>query len=508
MLNTHKIRIDSEGKIVPWNYDDPAIAYDDILDRVWNFWNNVPNGQDGMPLYMTAQIANRVGNDGRGIAGDIFAMIIDSWMHLYRYTGNREVYFNMRFIADTYIKYGFSPENCKWPNLPFPYNTSTFTHIYDGDMILGKGFLQPDKAGSFGLALVKMYKICDRDSHRDVYLEWAVKIANTLAANCRKGDFDHSPWPFKVNAYTGEIGAMHKSKNTGVTEIVGYSEYTSNMTYALMLFEELCKLGVGNTALYQKTFDEVLAWLKAYPLQNNRWGPYHEDVPGWSDTHENAVACAQFIMGHKDLFEDWQSKVLGIFNWIEETLGNHDWEEFGVIPTNEQTGYRIPGNSHTAHQASAELQYVHESGDSTLYEGAIRKLNWATYMVDENGDNVYIDAKNYSDLDWFSDGYSEYVRHYLMAMSYCPELAPYNEDHIVSSTSVVNFFFLRPELEKYIKLRSFDDSEEVIKLVKEPKDVIIENAAEGDGWDWTPTPDGAGLLRVKHSKGTTVYVIR
>ena len=71
---------------------------------------------------------------------------------------------------------------------------------------------------------------------------------------------------------------------------------------------------------------------------------------------------------------------------------------------NEQTAYQTPGNSHTSRQASAELQYAALTDDNYIGKNAIRQLNWATYMVDNDGKNCYP-----NDEVWMTDGYGDYV---------------------------------------------------------------------------------------------------
>ena len=53
-------------------------------------------------------------------------------------------------------------------------------------------------------------------------------------------------------------------------------------------------------------------------------------------------------------------------------------------------------------------------------------------MVDNDGKNRYPNDEN-----WLTDGYGDYVRHFLRAMAAMPELAPSDEEHILSSTSVI-----------------------------------------------------------------------
>ena len=62
----------------------------------------------------------------------------------------------------------------------------------------------------------------------------------------------------------------------------------------------------------------------------------------------------------------------------------------------------------------------------------MRNLNWATYMVDTDGKNRY-----YRDDVWLTDGYGDYVRHYLRAMAAVAELAPPDQNHLLRTRSVV-----------------------------------------------------------------------
>jgi len=65
-------------------------------------------------------------------------------------------------------------------------------------------------------------------------------------------------------------------------------------------------------------------------------------------------------------------------------------------------------------------------------EQAIRRLNWATYMVDTDGKNRYP-----RDDVWLTDGYGDYVRHYLRAMAAQPELAPNDQNHLLRTSTVI-----------------------------------------------------------------------
>ena len=517
----HVIKTDASKNILPWYNPAPGISYDHVLGLVWNFWDTMRRDINGIPYYMNHQIWQAGVNESKGIGGDQFAMALSSWRLYYQYTGNEQVKENMKFIADYYLTHSLSPANANWPDIPFPYNTLIYSGIYDGDMVIGKDYTQPDKAGSFGFELVQLYKLMAGEDYPSTvhkrYLDAAVKIANTLAMHVKEGDENNSPMPFKVNAFTGETGILKDNDRSG--KVAGLSSYTSNWAGTLELFNELQKMQTGETELYRKAFNKIIDWMKKFPLQNNKWGPFFEDVPGWSDTQINAITFAQFMMNHSEYFPNWQQEAKRIFEWVYEKLGNDKWKKYGLVVIDEQTAYRQPGNSHTARQASAELQYMNLTGDREQYNRAIRQLNWATYMVDKDGKNFYP-----TNAVWMTDGYGDYIRHYLRAMAAAPELSP-AENHLLSSTSVVQHIFYKNQLGKYyfpaIKNAAVTEMHyavydtagtEIIRLTKKPAGVLFNNIAakeneQTNGYVWKPLKQG-GILTIQRTNTRQITILR
>ncbi|MDZ7606123.1 MAG: hypothetical protein U5K79_11175 [Cyclobacteriaceae bacterium] len=103
-----------------------------------------------------------------------------------------------------------------------------------------------------------------------------------------------------MNAINGEVGIL--KNNSGDGSMSGMSSYTTNWAGTLMLFSELKKMEQGSSTLYQHASDLIIAWMKTYPLNTHKWGPFFEDIPGWSDTQINAVTFAQYMMNHQALF--------------------------------------------------------------------------------------------------------------------------------------------------------------------------------------------------------------
>jgi hypothetical protein len=455
----HDVKTDAGGGIVPWYSDSPSVAYDHDLRLIWNFWKNMRSGLNGVPYYLVHQVWMEHQDDPRGLGGDQINMALDSWNLLYGYLGDPSIQQNMILMADYWLDHGMSSPDVTWANLPYPYNMDTYSGQYDGDMRGGKGYLQPDKAGSFGAELVMLYKVTGNRR----YLDAAIKIANTLTDRVTPGDASHSPWPFRVNAETGKVSERIAADPRDGTLYI--AEYTSNWTPTLTLFNDLESLREGQVQKYRDTARTVLAWLKTYPIATNKWGPFFEDVSIYSDTEINADTLAAYLLNHPEEDPEARKHARAILDWVEHNLGNHSFEKIHVIPIDEQSAYHVPGNSHTSRHASVELLYCEKTADCSERDQAIRRLNWATYSVNEEGKNRY----PYDDI-WLTDGYGDYVRHYLRSMASAPELAPEDQNHLLQCSSVIQHIQYFPD---QIIYRKFDaQSVERLKLgAASPKSV-------------------------------------
>ncbi|MCG6926086.1 MAG: hypothetical protein LJF30_12325 [Acidobacteria bacterium] len=458
-LQYHDIRADAGGMILPWSHDEPAVAYDQVIRLVWGFWRQMEDCPNGVKYYLQHQVW-KPEHDPRGLGGDQINMALSSWNLLHQYLGDPGVVADMRLQADYWIENGLTGPDGPWPNLPFPYNTDIHSGRYDGDMVAGKGFLQPDKAGSFGTELVTLHKITAEPR----YLEVAVGIADTLARNAKPGDQDHSPWPYRVHFETGEVFEKEGVRFT----------YTTNWTGALRLFDDLIAMEKGSVDDYEKARTLVSDWLKTYPLKTMRWGPFFEDINTYSDTQINAGTLARYILEHPGWMPDGEEAVRRILDDCDRKFSNPFWAKYGVRATNEQTAYEVPGNSHTSRQNALELMWAEATGDWSRKDRSVRNLNWATYMVAEDGRNRY-----YRDDIWLTDGYGDYIRHYLRAMAAAPDLAPPDQNHLLRTTSVVRSVEYGDDAVTYEKWDA--GSRERLKLGEwEPGEV------EGGTFTWDP----------------------
>lgn len=440
-LGYHSIKTDQDGKIIPWRSANLGEAYDHTIRLVWDFWKNMRSCPNGVKYYLQHQIWKKRSDHPNGLGGDQLSMALSSWNLLHQYLGDSAVKDDMIYIADYYIEHAFSKPADAWPNLPYPYNTEIHSGVYDGDMTAGKGFLQPDKAASFAAELIVLFKITGSRG----YLDAAIVIANTLADKITAGDADNSPWPYRVNAKTGEVDRIVKK---GVSYA---ASYTANWAAALRLYDDLIALDEGRVDAYNRARGMLIDWIKNFPMKTNRWGPFFEDVPThrYSDTETNADTMAAYILEHPEWDPDWKQQAEAILNWSFNTFANQGWARYGVEPINEQTRYMVPGNSHTSRHASVELLLCEKTGLNSRKADAIRRLSWATYMVDVDGKNYYPEAGI-----WLTDGYGDYVRHYLRAMAAAPELAPDDQNHLLRTSSVIKNISYGPDVIAYTK---FDD---------------------------------------------------
>ncbi|MBI1286096.1 MAG: T9SS type A sorting domain-containing protein [Flavobacteriales bacterium] len=490
----HDIVTDNNGNLIPWYNADHGTSYDHCLDLVWNFWKNIPTCCGGHKYYMIDHSYNEPVS-GNMVGGDQFAMILSSWALYYAYTGDTALVQDMVYIADTYLANSLSPSNCEWPDLPYGANYGDqMAAVYDGDFLIGQNYTQPDKAGSFGAELLNLYKITGNED----YLQACVKIANTLADKVQPGSSSVSPYPFRVNAITGDLPPL----------LPDPWHYTTNFIPTMRLFEDLSEMEMGNTAVYDSAYGIIKSWMQQYPVQNNEWGSFFEDIPVPSKTEINAVMAANYILQKgEEWAPTWQQDARNILDWVLDVLGSTAYQQWGTTAIYEQTADMKEAGSHTAHFASAELLYAEKTGDNSRVEQAIRQLDWATYMVDFDGKCKF--SPQGASI-WYTDGYGDFVRHFLRAMGSLPSISFPFDNHMLRSSSVISYMNYQP-LE--INYHTYDSaSTEMFRLVARPDWVKADGVAltelsslTGEGWTWTDYDDG-GLLEVQHDNAHQMQI--
>jgi hypothetical protein len=428
-INDHEIVVDEQGHLQPWaSYDSVVrIAMDFIRDCPIDPVNRLPWYLQYScfwtdPLRPTEWPDNPAGK---------FAWAVTTLLKYYPYSGDAAHISVVRRMLDRLWEYR-SPASSAWPDLPYA-SAHPGTGVYFGDRADGEYVTEPDKAAQVGRAYVDFYELTGEKK----YLQIGQRIAQVLAQKIRTGDASHSPWPFRVDVRDGTV----------------VEEYSSHFIPAVRLYDELIRLGEDE---YQSVRNQIWTWLETYPLVTNLWKGHFEDIrldPANENRDQLApLETARYILQNKEQFPDRAEMAERLITWVRTTLGGHPF--FNAIPIHEQKFCNFPMGSHTARYASLCAMVAEETGDSS-YEGqAVQSFNWASYMANADGTvTVGIDRPDYYNQCWFTDGYFDYVPHFLDGLAAMPQYAPSTEDHMLRSSSPIQEISYQP---KQINYRTFD----------------------------------------------------
>ncbi len=513
-LDTHPVRLDAQNKLLPW-FTPEDKAYGHVSKLSADFIKTAMVGPidpaNGLPAIYTHSEYHPISFNGSGWPNHPAgrnSMIADSMALYYAYSGDTGVLDAARALLDYQLgSNGTTPSNYAWPNVP--WSTSAASNpVYGTDNIVeGVGILEPDKVGELGInGYLRFYKITG-----DVrYLNAAIACADALATHVRVGNATQSPWPYRVNAQTGAVQSS------------GSADYSAHVIAPIQLFDELIRLNQGNVAAYQAARTTAWNWLMTYPMVNNNWTQYFEDLPNGSDPYNNkdqysAGQTARYFLERPDLNPNWQTHVQGLINYIETNFGgtdagNEPGLQYGARVISEQFSYKFKMASHTSRFAMLNALYAERTGDLVAKDKAFRSLNWSSYMARVTGSVIegpveYVQGNGHN---WYSDGHGDYIRHFMLSMGAFPEWAPASENHILNSTSVVKSVTY-PTSGTAVYYSTFDaDSKETLRISFIPTTVTVNGVTldprvdlNQPGWTFNST---TGVLKIWHTTGTNIQI--
>jgi len=480
----HPIVLDKKGKLLPWT------SYDRVIRLAMGFIENCPRDPTtGLPWYeqyCDFRYHNMAPDEWPHNPAGLYGMMVETLIRYYPYTGERKWIEITRGPLDHLIAES-TPADFLWPRLP--YASADNSGHYQGGSHDGIHGIMPDKVGQAAVGYLRFYKLTGEKK----YLKEAIHCAEVLAQKIRTGDAGHSPWPFRVNAQTGKV----------------LEQYTSDVLWPIVLFDGIEGLGLATpemTAARERAWN----WLLLYPMKDMRWKGYFEDVirdpANLNRDQYTPGEVARYLMLHPELDPQWHEHVSSLLAWIKKSLGDTRAKWYGATAIREQRFCMQVAGSHTARYASLCAMWFARGGGDSFREEALRSFALASYLAQENGIVVF----SIVDQDvWFSDGYFDYVPHFLDGMAAQPEMAPPDQDHLLSSTSIVTAITYQPGRISY---RTFDpQGREVLRLTFTPGRVLLEG---------TPLPqiepgtDGPGYffsrefktLRVFRSAGKEVVI--
>jgi len=428
-INSHEIVLDAEERLEPWT------SYDRVIWLAMDFVKRCPvDRKNGLPWYLQYScfwidpLRPAMWPDNPACK---FAAAVATLLRVYPYSGDAALIDLTRSMLD-WLWEQRTPESYEWAGVPYA-SAHPGTGIYFGARADGEFVTEPDKVAQAGKAFIDFY----RTTGEQRFLDAAVHIADELVKHMRAGDAAHSPWPFRVDVRDGEV----------------VEEYTASMIPAVRLFDDLARLGEHR---YRQARDRVWEWLLTFPMRNNVWKGYFEDIrldPGNGNRDQvSPLETARYILEERASIPDWRQMARTLIDWVKQELGGHPF--FTAIPIHEQKYCYFPMGSHTARFGCISALYAEATGDERYREQGLRSLNWASYMAREDGlVTVGVDRPDYYNQCWFTDGYFDYVPHFIDGMAAIPETAPADSDHMLRSTAVVQEIRYAPYRIEY---RTFD----------------------------------------------------
>ena len=510
-LAGHSVVLDGGGKLLSW-VEPQDQAYGTVVRLAWDkLLTGFPVEENGLPTWLTYCCF-----DGETLRGQpwphnpacVYAGLVQGAVAYHAFSGDRRVIDLVRRVLDYQLANGTTPADSAWAWPAVPYASADhgavrFRGAHDfsyaekddprprlgrGD---GYGGIEPDKVGELGLGYLTAWKLTENLRYREA----ALACARALARHVRAGDAERSPWPFRVVAETGVVR----------------EEYCANLGPTLRLLDELDRLGIGEVGEWRRARLLAWEWLEAHPFRNDGWANYFEDLfwlPKPTNlTQYNAGEMARYLLENTDRDPAWRERASHLLDWIERTFaGNSEKEagvQWGALTVSEQVEYMYKMGSHTSRFASVQALLYEKTGGAAAREKAFRSFNWASYMCDRRG---VVRVGPVESSHWFSDGYGDYIRHFMAGMGAVPEWAPPGRDHLLRSSSVVTEVAYQP---RNVRYRTFDASgEEVLRLAFEPKAVTgdgeaLVRASGAPGWSFDPK---TGVLRVRRSAARQVTV--
>lgn len=478
-LRDHEVVLDAQGRLQPWT------SYDNVLKWSMNFIKRCPTvptkfGDD--PWYLVTAKLSAQGEFLRyqNCQGSHAYWAMETLARYFAYTGDEGAIPPVRRILDRVLFY-HSPATWAWPNVPCTQDDSP-----DGEYTDERS--EPDKMSLVGVAYLKFYKFAGEEK----YLQAARDIATTLAAHIEPGDENKSPLPFRVNRKTGEV----------------VDAYTAAMICPVMFFDELLRLGETGDGKYQPARDLLWKWILDYPVKNNKWTGYYEDmVVNHANLNQQVpMETARFMLRHPEMDADYKRHVPELLALVKDRFGKT--KRFGATSIKEQDICFLEMSSHTARYASIAAKWSSLANDATWREEARAAYALSTYSFYSRHSKDQ-SAVNYVGMGytcpWFTDSYFDYLCHIQDGMVEMPEMAPADADHILGTDSIIKQVKYEPGRVTYTTFEPSGNEE--LRLSFKPATITADDKElAAAAWSYGDYHGASGVLRIHRDAARKVVI--
>jgi len=499
------VQLDSEGKLLPWPYpDNIGESYESYFMTQWGVLRREYHGARDYYFFCCVNFDHTTfellpDHHWANSTGYLRAMLEGFVEHLYPYSGDPETIRLLKDFVDYELSNGTTPRDYVWSGVPYA-SADPGAATYRGWSRHAVDFIEPPIVGEDGYGYLRLYEMTGEDR----YLEAAIRCADALMKNSRKGDATHSPWPVRVYARTGQVGKH------------AMGEYSANVIEPIELFDELIRLHLGNVAAYQRTRNQAWQWLFRFPMSNNAWVGYFEDVAPTMENMNNVIPLetARYLLLHPELDPSWKKDAARLIDWVRTTPKWPKYIVHGAMVTTEQgDGHNFccgkPNDccdSHTARLAAVEAIYYWKTGDEKYREQAFRSYNWVTYQQGFPPHGVTPWGQGQW---WFTDEFADGPRRMMDGLWAVPEWSPAGESHFLGTTSVVRKIAYGRGSVAY---STFDDAaSDVLRLNFTPTSILADGHAippvtdkNGDGYSFDTATH---VLRVQHTNARNITIV-
>ncbi len=499
------VQLDAQGKLLPWPMaGDTGFSYSSHFLTQWTILWDQYNRQRLDYFYCCFDFDRTTYEMFPELhwvnsTGYLRAMMQGFVERLYPYTGDPRALEMLENFMDYELENGLTPESYSWAGVPYP-SANPGARRYSGwSQHGGEDYVEPHVVGEDGYAYLRLYEMTGNTK----YLREAIRCAEMLAKHFNPGDEKNSPWPFRCFARDGSIEGAR-----------GMSPYTANVVEPIMLFDELMRIGQGDVESYKRVREGAWAWLMKYPMTNNVWVGYFEDVgPGMENMNQVIpLELARYVLLHPEKDSDWREHSRKLIDWVKTTPKWPKYIVHGATVTTEQGNGKefccnLPNQcceSHTARLAAADAFYYAKTSDVAYKDAAFRSYNWVTYFQGLPG----AAHAPYTDQWWFTDEFTDGPRRLMDAFWAVPEWAPEEESHLLGGISPVTKISYGAGSVVY---STFDaDASEVLRLDFTPEFVTVNGKLLPKRADLTQAgytfDEKTHVMRVRHEGARDVAI--
>jgi hypothetical protein len=426
------VQLDASGKLLPWPMgEDTGYSYSSHFLSQWSILKDQLQ-RTHLPYFYCCFDFDRTTFETEpdhhwvNSTGYLRAMMEGFVERLYPYTGDASTVQALEDFVDYELENGLTPKGYVWSQVPYP-SANPGARRYTGWSQHGEDYVEPHVVGEDGYGYLRLYEMTGNTK----YLQAAIRCADALVKNYKQGNAEVSPWPYRAYARDGRTGVG----DMGV--------YSANVVEPIMLFDELMRIGQGDIEHYKIVRAGAWQWLEDYPLKNNVWSGYFEDVDPNTNNLNQVIPLelARYLLLHPEKDAAWKEDSRRLIEWVKTTPKWPKYMIHGALVTTEQgdgTAFccNLPNQcceSHTARLAAVEAFYAWRTGDAEYKESAYRSFNWVTYFQGLPGKA----HAPYSDQWWFTDEFTDGPRRLMDAFWAFPEWAPADESHLLGSSSVI-----------------------------------------------------------------------